>query len=434
MTRTDFAEIDYFRAKPIYQDPYAYYEWIRAHGPVWQEPHWGVMMVTGFEEALEVYNDPDRFSSCNTVAGPFFKFPVPLEGDDVSAIIAEHRDALPFSDQLPSFDPPKHTEHRGLLLRLITPKRLKENEEFMWQLADRQIDEFIDRGECEFVRDYANPFTLLVIADLLGVPEEHHDKFRQELQEDRQPFQREERKRDKGEGSMAHKPLEFLYERFTAYIEECRRSPRADVMTGLATATYPDGTMPEVHDVALIAANLFAAGGETTARLLGSSVKRIAEDPELQTLLRNDPDRIPGFIEEMLRFESPIQGEFRMAIVTTTVGGVTIPAGTTLMVHNGAANRDPRHFDAPGEFRLDRTDGRQHLGFGFGIHTCVGAPLARAEARATLERLLVRVSDIRISEREHGPAGARRYQYAPIFLLRGLEALHLEFTPASAAE
>ena len=159
------------------------------------------------------------------MAGPFVKFPVPLEGDDISAIIAEHRDSLPFSDQLPSFDPPKHTEQRGLLLRLITPKRLKENEEFMWQLADRQIDEFLDRGECEFVRDYANPFTLLVIADLLGVPEADHDDVPPAAPGD----QRRARARaGKSEGAMAHKPLEFLYERFTAYIEELparRRAP-----------------------------------------------------------------------------------------------------------------------------------------------------------------------------------------------------------------
>ena len=124
---------------------------------------------------MAVYNDPETFSSCNTVAGPFFPFPVPFVGDDVSEIIDEYRDTLPFSDQLPSFDPPNHTAQRGLLMRLITPKRLKENEEFMWRLADRQIDEFIGTGTCEFVHDYANPFTLLVIADLLGVPEADHD-------------------------------------------------------------------------------------------------------------------------------------------------------------------------------------------------------------------------------------------------------------------
>jgi cytochrome P450 len=425
MNDADFDAIDFFRAPEIYQDPYAYYEYVRAHGPVWREPHRGVVMVTGFEEAMAVYNNPEVFSSCNTVSGPYTKFPVPLEGDDISPIIEQYRDTLPFSDQLPSFDPPKHTEQRGLLMRLITPKRLKENEEFMWRLADRQIDEFIGRGTCEFVRDYANPFTLLVIADLLGVPESDHGTFRQELQHDKRAH-----KPDAGKsiGEVAHKPLEFLYERFTAYIEECRRSPRADVMTGLATATFPDGSVPEVHEVALIAANLFSAGGETTARLLGSAMQLIGERPDVQDLLRAEPDRIPNFIEEMLRLESPIQGEFRLSRVATRIGTVDIPPGTNVMVHNGAANRDPRQFEAPNEFRLDRSDGRMHLGFGFGIHTCVGAPLARAEARASLARLLARMTDIKISEREHGPARARRYEYSPTYMLRGLERLQLDFT------
>jgi cytochrome P450 family 150 subfamily A5 len=422
----EFDSVDYFRTPAIYQDPYPYYEYLRAHGPVWREPHWGVVMITGFDEVLQVYNDAATFSSCNTVAGPFVKFPVAFEGDDISAIIDEHRDSLPFSDQLPSFDPPKHTEQRGLLLRLITPKRLKENEEFMWQLADRTIDEFVDRGECEFVSDYAKPFTLLVIADLLGVPEADHETFRAQLQGDHRPT------RQSSGGAMAHKPLEFLYARFTEYIEELRREPRDDVMSGLTTATFPDGSIPDVHDVALIAANLFSAGGETTARLLGSALQRLAEDPELQQLLRDERHRIPDFIEEILRLESPIQGEFRLVRVSTTVGGVDLPAGTTVMAHNGAANRDPRHFEAPGELRLGRADGRHHLGFGFGIHTCVGAPLARAEARVSLERIFDRMSDIRISEREHGPAGARHYEYSPIYMLRGHEQLHVEFTPVAA--
>jgi cytochrome P450 len=428
VSHSDFDEVDFFRATALYQDPYPYYEYARSHGPVWREPHRGVVMVTGFEEVMSVYNNADVFSSCNTVAGPWTKFPVPLEGNDISAIIAEHRDSLPFSDQLPSFDPPQHTEQRGLLMRLITPNRLKENEEFMWRLADRQIDEFIERGECDFIRDYANPFTLLVIADLLGVPESEHATFRQELQEDKRTHEPDPGQKP---GPVAHKPLEFLYERFTAYIEECRRSPRADVMTGLATATFPDGSIPPVRDVALIAANLFSAGGETTARLLGSAMQLIGERPDLQKLLRAEPDRIPNFIEETLRLESPIQGEFRLSRVATKIGTVDIPPGTNVMVHNGAANRDPRQFEAPNEFRLDRADGRLHLGFGFGIHTCVGAPLARAEARASLVRLLARLTDIKISEREHGPTDARRYEYSPTYMLRGLERLYLEFASAS---
>ena len=180
MASPDYATIDFFRDKDLFQDPHAYYEWMRAQGPVWHGPKRGVVFVSGYDEAVAVYRDHERFSSCNTVAGPFFPWPVPLEGDDISAIIDEHRDALPFSDQLPSFDPPQHTDQRGLLMRLITPKRLKENEEFMWRLADQTFDEFIDRGECEFVHDYALPFTLLVVADLLGVPEDDRDEFRDE--------------------------------------------------------------------------------------------------------------------------------------------------------------------------------------------------------------------------------------------------------------
>jgi cytochrome P450 len=422
----DFDSVDFFRARPLYQNPYPYYEYLRAHGPVWREPHRGVVMVTGYQEAISVYHDPTTFSNCNTVAGPFTKWPVPLEGDDISEIIEQYREVLPFSDQLPSFDPPKHTAQRGLLMRLITPKRLQENEEFMWRLADRQIDEFIARGTCEFIHDYASPFTLLVIADLLGVPEADHEQFREELQGEHRPT--ESRGAD---GMVAHKPLEFLYERFTKFIEDRRREPRNDVMTQLATATFPDGSLPPVEDVMLIASNLFAAGQETTARLLGTMFRLLGERPELQQRLRDERTLIPNFIEECLRLESPLQGQFRLARVTTRIGDLEIEPGTNVFLMPGACNRDPRQFEDPTELRLDRANGRQHVGFGFGIHLCAGAPLARAEARVSTERLLDRMADIRISETEHGRPGARRYEYTPIYLMRGLERLYLEFTPVA---
>ena len=420
-----FDAIDFFRAGSLYENPYPYYEYLRRHGPVWREPHRGVVMVTGYDEAIEVYHDTTRYSNCNAVAGPFARWPVPLAGDDISQIIERHRDALPFTDQLPTFDPPRHTAHRGLLARLITPRRLKENEEFMWRLADRQIDEFLGRGECEFIHDYAGPFTLLVVADLLGVPEDQHEQFREELQGDHRPA----KTRDK-QGGMTHKPLEFLYERFTRFIEDRRREPRGDVMTGLATATFPDGSLPAVRDVMLIASNLFAAGGETTARLLGAMFRVIGERQDLQKLLRDERERLPNFIEETLRLETPLQSTFRLARVPAAIGGVPIPAGTTVMLLPGAANRDPRRFEAPDEFRLDRPNWRQHLAFGSGVHACAGAPLARAEARVSAERLLDRLAEIRVSEKAHGPAGARRYEYPRTYLIRGLERLHLEFKRA----
>jgi cytochrome P450 len=417
----DMEAIDFFRDDTFIADPYPYYEFLRAKCPVTREAHHDVVMVTGYEEAIEAFHDNATFSSCNAVTGPFPGFPVPLEGEDVSKLIEQHRDELPFSDQITTMDPPKHTDHRGLLMRLITPKRLKENEDFMWRLADRQMDQFHARGECEFIRDYAKPFAMLVIADLLGVPEADHEEFQRNLGTSAIG--------STDHDAMTHSPLEFLYDQFSAYVEDRRREPRDDVLTGLSTATFPDGSIPEPGDVARIAANLFAAGQETTVRLLAAALQFIAERLELQQLLRNDRSRIPNFIEETLRFDGPIKGDFRLSRTPTTIGGVAVPAGTTIMVLNGAANRDPRKFENPNEFVVDRANARNHIAFGFGVHTCPGAPLARAETVVSLERVLDRMADIKISEVHHGPPDARRYEYAPTYILRGLQALHLEYTP-----
>jgi cytochrome P450 family 150 subfamily A5 len=423
----DYDTKDFFRDESFVADPYAYFDFLRTQCPVRREAHHGVMLVTGYDEACSVYRDPATFSSCNSVSGPFPGFPVPLRGDDVSDLIEAHREQLPMSDQLPTFDPPKHTDHRALLMRLLTPKRLKENEAFMWRLADRQIEEFLLRGECEFIGEFAGPFTLLVIADLLGVPEFEHDLFREQMQ----GRGGSERSIGSTTTTMRHDPLGFLYDRFSVYVEERRREPRDDVLTSLALATFPDGSTPEVGDVVRIAANLFAAGQETTVRLLGAALQLIAERTELQELLRRQRDCIPDFVEETLRIESPVKGDFRIARTATTVGGVQIPAGTTVMVLNGAANRDPRRFDRPAEFHVDRDNSREHLAFGRGIHSCPGGPLARAEARVSIERLLDHMRDITISDTLHGRAGARRYEYLPTYMLRGLRRLHLEFTPVS---
>ena len=423
---SDIEDIDFFRDESVVVDPYTYFDQLRDKAPIWREPHQGVYMVTGYDEACAIYNDTATFSSANSVTGPFPGFPVPLVGDDVTDLIEQYRDQLPMSDQLPTFDPPKHRDHRALLMRLLTPKRLRENEEFMWRLADRQLDEFIKNGRCEFISEYAGPFTLLVIADLLGVPEEDHETFLDKLQ--RQPHER----RMVGsteEESLEHHPLEFLYTRFSEYIEDRRKEPRNDVLTALATTTFPDGTLPEVIDAVRVAANLFAAGQETTVRLLGAALQYLGEHPDVQDRLRQRRDLIPNFIEEVLRFESPVKGDFRVSRVPTTVGGIEIPAGATVMVLNGAGNRDPRHFEHPGEFQLTRSNARENLAFGRGIHSCPGGPLARAETRVSIERLLDRMSDIRINEEKHGPADARRYRYAPTYILRGLQKLHLEFTP-----
>ena len=425
---TDFEATDFFTDDAIAADPYPFYDAMRGQSPVQRESARDVMMVTGYDEAVQVLQDNGTFSSCTAVTGPFPGFPVPLAGyDDITDLIAEHRDKLPMSDQLPTFDPPMHTAHRGLLMRLITPKRLKENEAIMWKATDRLLDSFLAGGEGEFISGFAAPFSLFVIADLLGVPEEDQQTFTEGLAH---------RPQSPGVGGigeeMAHTPMEFLYEQFIAYSEDRRSSPRDDVLTGLATATFPDGSMPEVIDAVRVASNLFSAGQETTVRLLSSALMVIADRPDIQQLLRSEPERIPNFIEETLRIESPIKGDFRLSKVATSVGGVDLAAGTMLMVLNGAANRDPRHFPDPSTFDIARTNARHHIAFGRGIHTCPGAPLARAEARTSIERILERTTDIRISERVHGPADDRRFTYLPTYILRGLTHLNLEFTLAES--
>jgi cytochrome P450 len=426
--------IDFFTGSELLVDPYPYFEALRADGPIRREVHHDVLMVTGYDEALRIYNDADSFSSCTAVTGPFPGFPVPLAGksrEEVDALILEHRGSLPMNDQLPTLDPPVHTAHRALLMRLITPKRLNENEEFIYRLTDRTLDTFIDRGECEYNGEFASPLAMLVVADLLGVPEEDHAMFRQALLGGHGAGH-------KGTGTIGStggdhiqlNPLEFLYQRFSEYIEDRRANPRGDVLTGLAQATFPDGSTPEVIDVVRVAANLFAAGQETTVRLLSSGVMLLAENAELQADLRADPELIPNFVEETLRLESPVKGDFRLARCPVHVGDVTIGAGDTVMLVNAAINRDPRRFENPSTFDVRRENARQHVSFGRGIHTCPGAPLARAEACIGFQRLLERTRNIRISERHHGPPGQRDYRYVPTFILRGLTHLYIEFDPA----
>jgi cytochrome P450 len=198
----------------------------------------------------------------------------------------------------------------------------------------------------------------------------------------------------------------------------------------MATATYPDGSTPELLEVVKPATFLFAAGQETVTKLLSAAVQTLGDHPEQQQILRENPGRIPTFIEESLRMHSPTKVDFRLVRKTTTLGGVHLPAGTIVMLCIGAANRDPRKFENPHEFHADRKNVREHIAFGRGIHTCAGAPLARVEGQITVRRMLDRMRDITASEAHHGPADNRHYAYDPTFLLRGLTELHIEFTAA----
>ncbi|QBI69333.1 cytochrome P450 [Mycobacterium avium subsp. hominissuis] len=422
---TDLAQVDYFTDADVAQDPYDYWDYLREQGQVFREPHYGVVAVTGYQEVQAAFKDVESFSAVNAIGGPFPPLPFTPEGDDISELIEAHRHEFPIFEHMVVMDPPEHDKARSLLGRLLTPRRLQENKDYIWQLADRQFDEFIANGHCEFLSEYAKPFATLAIADLLGVPDEDRPQIRRNLGAGNAPGARV--------GALDHEPvgsnpLQYLDDLFSGYIADRRERPRDDVLTGLATATYPDGSTPPLLEVVRPATFLFAAGQETVTKLLSAAVQVLGDQPELQARLRADRGLIGPFIEEALRMQSPTKVDFRLARKTTTLGGVHIPAGTVIMLCLGAANRDPRKFENPNEFRIDRKNVREHIAFGRGIHTCAGAPLARVEGQITINRLLDRTSELRINEAKHGPASSRQYRYESTFLLRGLTELHIEFT------
>jgi cytochrome P450 len=345
--------------------------------------------------------------------------PFTPEGDDITDQIEQHRAEIPGGESLVALDQPAHTRMKSLLMGIITPKRFKENEEFLWRLADQHIDEFIDKGSVEIVSQYAQPFTMLAVADLLGTPSKDFDKIRNPAAHPGQIAL--------GATGVTVDPFERIAGYFAEYVEQRRREPQQDVLSERAHVRYPDGCLPPIRDVVSVATILFAAGGDTTTRTITAAMRLLAEDADLQDKLRNERHLIPDFVEEVLRLYGTVKSDFRLTRRPVRIGDVDVKPGTVVMLLVSAMNRDPRRFDRPHELHIDRKNLREQIAFGRGIHACAGAPLARAELKVTLERLLDRVSDIRIDEEKHGPAGGRRYSYVPTYLLQGLSALHLTF-------
>jgi len=410
----DVLDRDFFTDPELLQDPIPWYAALRERGPVWREPNRGVVVVSGIEELVGVYDDHERFSAIVAALGPLVPIPRPEAGESWAEVIERRRSEIPMGEMLTSIDPPRHTRERALAGKLFTPNRLKENEAFMRALADQLIDEIATRGEVEFGAAYTRPFTLLVIADLLGVPPEDHKQFRRWLGGPQDNVGNPDGEHG-GDQIFAN-----LAPYFTRYIEARRAEPSDDYMSRLAHVRYPDGELPGVEEVVRLASILFAAGQETTARLLAAGMRVLAEQPALAAELRTDPSGIPNFVEECLRLEGPIKSTFRLALEDTKIGDVDVAAGTVVMGSVGAANRDPRVFEDPDRFDPKRRNAKRNIAFGHGEHFCPGASLARAEACVSFERLTARLDDIGLVD----PSALR---YAETFIIRGLEALPVRF-------
>lgn len=274
-----------------------------------------------------------------------------------------------------------------------------------------------------------------MISDLLGLSEKTRAKFRA-LLGDAIPLPMDATKEE-----MMKNPLVGVGKDLFALIARRRLGNHAllrplrallaqeDILNDLATATYPDGSKPSLVDLTGLAAFLFGAGQDTTNRLLANGFKVIATRPDIQQELRDNPKRIEAFVEELLRYEGSVKSAGRLCKKSTVLGGIEVKAGTPILISHMAANRDPKRFPNPDTFDMDRPKIKEHLAFGRGAHTCIGAPLARREVITSIERLLARMGNIRLSKAHHGTGDALHVTYEPTYVLRALKELHLEFDP-----
>lgn len=421
---TDLATADVFTDNAVAQKPFDYFEDLRARGPITPLGLHNVIAVTGYDEGVAIYKDDVHFSAINTVTGPY----LPMQYDPARPIddqIDECRNANPYLGTIMTQDEVEHARAKTILNGIITPARLKANEQYMYSLAGQIIDEFIDKGTFNVVADFGAPFAQLTVADLMGVPKEDNDMVRSLTADPSQlPGSLG------GTFDMATNPLARMGMAFYQYIAERRENPRDDILTRMAEQRYDDGTLPTVLEVVGLATFLFGAGQDTTVQLFASMLRQLSDEPGLADRLRAEPGKIADFVDETLRLFGTSKSTFRYVRRPITVGDFHFEPGQHVMLNTLAMNRDPRRFEDPAKFDIDRKNGRTHVAFGRGLHACAGAPLARSEGRVAVERLLARMKNIRISDEKHGPKGARNFTYLPNYSLFGVTEQWMDFDPA----
>lgn len=432
-------ERDYYTDLGVLLNPYDWFEEMRAKGPVCRMANRDLVLVTGFEEAVELLNNSNDWSNAISVSGPLIPLPFKPDAEDISDQIIKHRPEIPLSDLLVAQDGQSHLNSRALISALFTPSRLKANQAYVAALAEKMVSEVVSAGKSELINEIASPFVTFVVSDILGVPEADRDEFRRIIDlapppgdmESAPPPGMEEEWAANPPPSKGTNPLEYMGAFFYRYIVERRaQEPRDDVLSEFAHARFPDGTKPDVAELIRLATFLFGAGQDTSAKLIGNAMRYLVDVPGLQQQLRDDPKLIPAFLEEVLRLEGSTKVIKRLAKRTLKVGDMEVAPGTKVVIAISAANRDPRRWEAPNEFRLNRPGIKQHLAFGRGAHTCAGAPLARYEVRIIFEKFLELTKWISLSEEKHGTTGQRVLEFEPTYSMRGLANLHVEFEKA----
>ena len=384
---------DPFAADTI-ADPYPWYRRLQDEAPLYRQEPLNFWVVSRYEDVLAGLRAHGVLSSAQSVMYARVQLPMML-----------------------TMDPPGHTRLRRLVARDFTPTAVGQWQPLVERLASEAVDAMLAGGAVDAVAELASPLPVKVIAEVLGIPADDYAQFRQwsDLAVESLAIT------DATDGERASRAIGGILSMqayFATLTDERRREPKDDMVSRLVQPREEGAlTSEEVFWFCLL---LLVAGNETTTNLLGNILRTFAELPDQWELVRSRPDLVPRAIEESVRRDAPIQGLFRTAVSPYRIDDVEVPADGRVLLLFGAANRDPRRYDRPDEFRLDR-NATDHLGFGSGIHLCLGAHLARLEAAAVLHELVRRVRRI-------DPAGEPMRGTNPI--LRGMARLPLTLTAA----
>jgi cytochrome P450 len=352
------------------RNPYPVYDQLRGGSPVLHVPQFDLWMVFDYEGVKRALSDPDMFSSRY---GP---------------------------EWLVFLDPPRHTKLRALISRAFTPRSVANLEPRIRELSRGLLDQTIERGEVDLAADYSVPLPMMVIAEMLGIPVADLPRFKRwtdvMLNMSYTILGRGEAGRAATEEYCAVTAEMNAY--LTDLLGQRREAPRDDLLTRLAGAEV-DGERLTQAEILGFFQLLLVGGQETTTNLINNAILCLVENPDQLARLRAAPDLLPSAVEEVLRYRSPFQWFYRATRRDVEVHGRVIPAGKLVLTVVGSANRDPRQFPDAGRFDITR-DPNPHLAFGHGIHFCLGAPLARLEARVALADLLERVKGLALASAE----------------------------------
>jgi cytochrome P450 len=404
-SRNSQVGIDLFDEECI-QDPYPLYRRMLDTAPVHQIGDSGFYAVCSWDAVNDAIARPEDFSSNLTATMTY------QPGGTVGEFEMEGLGGK--SHVLATADEPAHAVHRKALLPQLAAKRIRAFEPFIAETAGRLWSANAKDGRIEWMSAMANRLPMMIVGRIIGVPDADIDNL---VQWGYSATQVVEGLVSKDQLTDAGVAVMELFAYIADQFQRAAGNPQDNLLGDLAVACA-SGEMEELTAQAMMII-LFSAGGESTASLIGSAARVLSTRPDIQQQVRDQPELLGAFLEEVLRFEPPFRGHYRHVVSDTTLCGVDLRAGSRLLLLWGAANRDPSHFDAPNQFRLDRPGSKDHLAFGKGAHFCVGAALARLEAQIVLSQLLERTSNIEAAETG---------QWLPSLLVRRLERLELAFS------